>query len=294
MTGPAISFLLPTRGRPAMVERLFRSIAGTTSHPERVEVVLYVDQDDAGSHHLDSETVRVVRIIGPRMSMGSYNTACLARARGDILILANDDMVIRTPGWDDRIAQVDAEFADRIYLAYGRDLFKTRVCTFPILSRRTCELLAEPYPAAYQGAFIDTHLFDLFKRLQKRGFDRIRYLHDVVFEHLHFRTGKAVRDATYLKRGRFQDDPTFIGMAAARSTGARRLLNSLCGEPLPAYRQTECREYAPTGLFSAVAYLSRHVLFDYELPLSWRSYVWCRFIGRYLASHGILKRFILQ
>ena len=289
-----ISFLLPTRGRPALVERLFKSITETTSHIERVEIILYVDEDDTGSHHLDSDAVRVVRIIGPRMSMGCYNIACLARARGNILILANDDMVIRTRGWDDTIVKIDAEFADKIYLAYCNDMFKKRVCTFPILSRRTCELLVEPYPAAYQGAFIDTHLFDLFKRLQKSGFDRISYLHDVVFEHLHFCTGKAVRDTTYIKRGRFEDDPTFIGMADARSAGAKRLLNALRGEPLPAYKQSECREYAPTGLFSAVVYLSRHVLFDAELPLRWRSYVWCRFIGRYLVSHGFLKRFFLQ
>lgn len=294
MTRPSISFLLPTRGRPALVERLFGSMVETTSRLDRVEVVLYVDEDDTGSHHLGGEQVSVTRIIGPRMSMGDYNTACLARARGDILILANDDMVIRTPGWDDRIAQIDAGFADGIYLAYCNDCFKKRVCTFPILSRRTCELLVEPYPAAYQGGFIDTHLFDLFKRLQHAGFDRIRYLDDVVFEHLHFRTGKAVRDATYLRRGRFADDPTFIGMAAVRSAGAKRLLNVLRGEKLPAFRQAEFREYAPTGIFNAVVYLARQVLFDNELPLRWRSYVWCRFIGRYLVSHGFLKRFFLQ
>ena len=294
MTRTSISLLLPTRGRPALVERFFRSIVETTSHPERVEVVLYVDEDDAGSHHLSSEQVAVTRIIGPRMSMGEYNSACLARARGDIIILANDDMVIRTAGWDDRIAQIDAEFADKIYLAYCNDCFKQRVCTFPVLSRSTCEHLVEPYPAAYQGGFIDTHLFDLFKRLQHARFDRIRYLDDVVFEHLHFRTGKAVRDATYRRRGRFADDSTFISMAPVRSAGAKRLLNVLEERPLPAYQQPRCPEYAPTGLFSAVVYLARHMLLDNELPLRWRSFVWCRFIGRYLVSHGFLKRFFLQ
>jgi hypothetical protein len=289
-----ISFLVPTRGRPALVERLFTSLTKMTSRLGRVEVILYVDEDDVESHHLVSEDMAVTRIIGPRMSMGSYNTACLAKARGDIIILANDDMVMRTPGWDDRIAQVAAAFADGIYLAYCNDLFKKNVCTFPIISRRTCELLVEPYPAAYQGAFIDTHLWDLFKRVQHAGFDRIRYLHDVVFEHLHFRTGKAVRDATYLERGRFEDDPTFIGMAPARSAGAKRLLHALRGEPLPEFKRSQRRTYAPAGLFGAVAYLSRHILFDRELPLRWRSFVWCRFVARYLVSHGFLKRFFLQ
>ena len=289
-----ISLLLPTRGRPLLVERLFTSIVDTTSRLDRVEVILYVDEDDAGSLHLDSDQISVTRIVGPRMSMGDYNTACLARARGDIIALANDDMVIRTPGWDERIAAVDAAFADGIYLAYCNDCFKHRVCTFPILSRRTCELLVEPYPAAYQGGFIDTHLFDLFKRVEHAGFDRIRYLHDVVFEHLHFRTGRAERDATYLRRGRFADDATFIGMAPVRSAGAARLARALRGGPLPVYETPACPQYAPAGLFSAAAYLTRHVLFDRELPVRWRSFVWCRFIARYLVSHGLLKRFFLQ
>ena len=64
---PSISFLLPTRGRPTLVERLFRSMVETTSRLDRVEVVLYVDEDDTGSHHLASEQVSVTRIVGPRM-----------------------------------------------------------------------------------------------------------------------------------------------------------------------------------------------------------------------------------
>jgi hypothetical protein len=50
-------------------------------------------------------------------------------------------------------------------------------------------------------------------------------------------------------------------------------LKVLRGEPLPAYQQPQCRDYAPTGVFSAVVYLSRHLLFDNELPLRWRSFV---------------------
>jgi hypothetical protein len=288
-TRPSISLLLPTRGRPALVERLFRSIAETTAHLDRVEVILYVDENDTGSHHLDSKEVRVVRIVGPAMSMGAYNSACLARARGDIIILANDDMVIRTRGWDNRIAEIDADFADGIYLAYGNDLFKKRgLCTFPILSRRTCELLVEPYPAAYRGAFIDVHLFDIFKRLQHAGFERIRYLDDVVFEHLHYRTGKEVFDETYKRRARFEGDPTFIAMAKVRSTGASRLLNALRGEPLPAFEHPECQEYVPPGIPSAVSYFSRQLLFDKDLPLRWRGFLWYWFIGRYLAARGFL------
>ena len=293
MTSPLISLLLPTRGRPMLVERFLRSISETTSQLERIEVILYVDEDDFSSHYLDSEDVNVVRIIGPGMSMGAYNSAFLARARGKIIILANDDMVIQTPGWDSKVVEMDAEFTDKIYLAYSNDLNKGRsLCTFPILSRRTCELLVEPYPIAYQGAFIDVHLFDIFKRVQHAGFDRVRYLEDVIFEHLHYRTGKAVYDETYKGRGRFADDRTFITMVDNRSEGAKRLLSQLLGGVLPAFKRLQCDEYLPYGMLGALNYFFRKFLFDKELPIRWRGFLGYWFIGRYLAAHGYLWPFV--
>lgn len=293
LTSPSISLLLPTRGRPALVERLFKSIAETTAQSERVEIILFVDEDDTGSHHLDSEEISVTRLIGPRTSMGCYNSACYAAARGDIIILINDDMVIGTPGWDNMIAEMDAGFSDKIYLAYGNDLFKKGdLCTFPILSRRTCELLVEPYPMAYRGAFIDYHLFDIFKRLQHAGFGRIRYLEDVVFEHLHYRTGKAPFDETYGKRDRFSDDPTFLALIESRRASAEHLLRILRGEQSPSYTPVEgASEVSPGNLFDAVSYLSRKLLLDRGLPLRWRGYLWVWFIGRYMAAKGLLRPF---
>ena len=262
---------------------------------DQVEVVLYVDEDDTGSHDLDSKDFRVVRIVGPALSMGGYNSACLEKARGDVLILANDDMVIRTPGWDDRIRAMNVEFEDRIYLGYANDLFKeSRFCTFPIMSRRTCELLADPYPVAYRRAFIDVHLFDIFKRFQHAGFDRIRYYDDLVFEHLHYRTGKAPYDETYgyARSGRFSDDPTFIALTAMRSTAAKRLLSVIRNEPIVAVDDAVPQDIVPTGIISAVRLFSRKFLLDGELPYRWRIFLWYWFIGRYLAANGFLRPFV--
>lgn len=255
---------------------------------------MYVDDDDTGSHHLDSENVRVVTIIGPKLSMGGYNSACLAQARGDIIILVNDDMVMRTQRWDEKIIALDASIPDKIYLAYGNDLFKKgNLCTFPILSRRTCELLVEPYPTEYQGAFIDYHLFDIFKRLQHAGFDRIHYLDDVVFEHLHYRTGKAPFDETYGKRGRFADDQAFLSLIESRRQSASYLLRVLHGDSQPEYAPAlSTRQLSPRSLFSAIASFSKDLLMDRGLPLKWRTYLWVWFIGRYMARQGMLRPFV--
>jgi hypothetical protein len=227
--------------------------------------------------------------------MGTYNSSCYNATQGDIIMLVNDDMVIRTPGWDEKIIEFDAKIPDKIYLAYGNDLFKNEsLCTFPILSRRICEFLVEPYPKEYQGAFIDFHLFDIFKRLQHAGFDRIHYMGDVVFEHLHYRSGKAPFDETYARRGRFADDATFLALINSRQKSADRLLKILRGEESQNLYTAEpsAIEKVPETLLKAILAFTQDLLFDRGLPLRWRSYLWVWFIGRYMASRGMLWPFV--
>lgn len=260
-----------------------------------MEIILYIDEDDTDSHHLHSADLRTLAIVGPKLSMGQYNSACLEKAQGDIIILVNDDMVIKTPAWDSEIAALDDSVADKIYLAYANDLFKRKkLCTFPILSRRTCELLIQPYPHEYQGAFIDTHLFDIFKRLQRAGFDRIYYRDDLIFEHLHYRTGKVPFDTTYQKRGRFADDWAFIALIDSRQAAAEELLRNLRGntaktryQPVPAAIPN-----TPKTLFKAFIQCTRDFLFDNRLPWRWRTYLWISFFLRDMAKRGMLWPFV--
>ncbi len=282
---PLISLLLPTRKRPARAQRFLQSVLETARYPEQVEIVLYADDDDPASHALACGGLDVVRIIGPQQSMGAYNSACLARARGDVIMLVNDDAVMRTHGWDEALLQLDAAIPDRIYLAYGDDQFKGRkLCTFPILSRRTCEVLLRPFHPAYRGAFIDYHLMDIFKRLEQSGPKRIFYLPAIVIEHLHYRAGKAAIDETYSARGRFDDDMLFAGLATVRAASLRLLANAIAGDAtapqtLPAFRPMG----RPSSPFHAVWLFARIFLLDRELPKAWRIFLCWWFTARYMA-----------
>jgi len=200
-------------------------------------------------------------------------------------------MLIRTQEWDEKIRSVHGQFSDGIYLSYGKDLFKGgKLCTFPVLSRRTCELLGEPYPVAYRGAFIDYHLFDIFKRLKHVGHDRIRYLEEVVFEYLHYRIGKAAVDETYTKRGRFDADSIFMALIRARQVAAKSLKQALLRNQVTKYKPAQCKEVIPSTPLSALMTYSRRLLFDGELP--WRRRIWLWFCGRYLSANGWLRPFV--
>src|SRR5581483_10847904 len=99
---PLINFsvILPTRERPAQLQRAVASLLATAAHPDRVELVLYIDDDDRISQQVELPGITTVRIVGPRGTMGQMTRACYQAATGTYILLANDDIAFRTAGWD--------------------------------------------------------------------------------------------------------------------------------------------------------------------------------------------------
>jgi hypothetical protein len=278
-----ISLLLPTRNRPALARRFLDSVWDQAADRTRVEVVMCIDEDDTASHSISHPHLALVKVIAPRQSMGALNSTCLARSSGDVVVLSNDDIIVRTAGWDEKIRALHASVPDGVYLAYPNDLFKgRRLCTFPVLSKATCRLLGDPFPAEYQGAFIDYHLLDIFKRLERRmAATRILYMADVIFEHMHYRVKKANFDVTYRARGRFLDDPVFLRLRDERSRAAAQLLAAIEGSgnvaPHAGVSSDMRRAHWLSSLLSAS-------LADGELPLDWRFFLFYWFLGRRVAA----------
>ena len=269
-----ISLLLPTRGRPEVAKRFLDSIAATTEILSAVEVIACVDEDDPGSHALDHSDVIVKRIIVPRQNMGAYNAICLQNSSGHISIAVNDDMVIRTQGWDQRVRAIDAQHEDGIYLAYSNDLFKGKdQATFPILSKQLTDLIETPYPVDYKGAFIDIHLMDIFMRLKAKGKNRLVYSPDLIFEHLHFRTSNGIAfDQTYADRNRFGDDETFVRLSNLRQSQANKMLACIDKQSYedPKLSRVEPNSFSP-NLITAPFALMHQFLLDTNLPFIWRT-----------------------
>jgi hypothetical protein len=283
-----LSLLVPSRGRPHQLRRFLDSAYATADRPDSVETVVFLDGDDAVNYGGIAAPGPVRRITGRADSMGARNTRCLEAARGEILVLANDDVVVRTPGWDRLIRAAAARFADGVYLLYPNDLFKgARLSTFPVLSRRTCALLGDPFPDRYRGSFIDVHLLDVFQRLRRQGFDRVRYLEDVVFEHMHYRLNKSPYDDTYRKRERFGDDVTYYLLEGERQRAAARLLAAIAPEARPANRYGRPPEVSPVARPSLFLFSnSLRTFCNFGLPFGWRFRLSVWFLGR-LAYHRL-------
>lgn len=204
---PTFSFLIPTRGRPDQLERMLTSVRDLTDRLDDVEIVLCMDEDDditriALEERLDVSPYRIRQVlVPPGQTMGALNNACLAASTGRYLMAMNDDVVLRTPGWDSELRSAFDSFEDGVALLHVNDLlFQERLCTFPLVSRVFCDLYGSFCPDSYRRYRIDDHIYDIFNLLALIGYPRIQYFPKVVFEHFNFELGAdGVRDASSYK-----------------------------------------------------------------------------------------------
>ena len=236
---PTFSLIVPTRQRPAQLGRLLDSLAATAARPEALEVVLVIDADDPDSARVAHERLALTRVlVPPGLAMGALNTAAYDASSGDFLMLLNDDVVARTPGWDNRFRACFRRVPDGIALLHANDtLFRDRLCTFPVVSRTFCQLAGGICPYEYLRYRIDDHIEDVFNLLAVLGERRVFYLPDVVFEH---------RNAVALPQGGWVylsdpavlalDAPRFEALFAERKELAVRLREHVAGGATPLAR----------------------------------------------------------
>jgi hypothetical protein len=284
-----ISILCPTRERPAQMARFIKSIEENTFNKDTLELIVYIDEDDTSKYLFSGLGFKLKKIVGKRLSMGEYNTRCLEKAIGNIIVLLNDDVIVKTDCWDRLVRNIHHQYEDGVYLSYGNDLHKGRkISTFPILGRRTCELIAQPFPKEYAGALIDYHIFDVFKRIEKRGYHRIAYLPELIFEHMHFRAGKATADKIYQRRNRYQDDKVFINLSELRRIQAERLVNCIENMPFKT-NKASAYLYKDSSVCESWINLFKKFAINSDLPFRWRIFLFVWLYARVLAGRGYLS-----
>lgn len=210
-----ISLLVPTRNRPAGVERMWTSALATADQPHEAQVCFYVDNDDpAGDQHIwalaadlhnDGLGGDMRIVVGPRIVLSRAWNEAYALADGDILMHASDDIVFRTPGWDSAVATAFDAYPDRIAFVHGRDGYQDeRLGTHGFLHRRWVETVGYFVPPWFVSDYNDLWLSDVADALGRRI-----YLPDILTEHMHPVAGKGELDQTHRERlERHQrDDP---------------------------------------------------------------------------------------
>jgi len=113
-----ISLLCPTRGRPDRAMQFLDSVLSTQNHPN--EIIFGLQSDDP---KLDSypQEIRSRAVIFEPSSTVYYWNQMATMAKGDLLTLIADDVIMRTQGWDTKFAAAADQYLDGMCLITTQD-----------------------------------------------------------------------------------------------------------------------------------------------------------------------------
>jgi hypothetical protein len=192
-----LTILVPTRGRPQNLTRLWQAFLDTCECETRL--VALVDRDDpelrayqAIYRQLEDEPMFRMG-IGPRLRLGPTLNVAAPKwaARSDAVGFMGDDHLPRTAGWDGRYLDELKRLGTG--LVYGNDLIQGEA--LPTQVAMTSDIIlatGHMVPAGALHLWLDNAWLAL-----GRALDAITYLPDVIVEHLHPIAGRAQWDAGY-------------------------------------------------------------------------------------------------
>lgn len=192
-----LTILVPTRGRPANLARLWQGFRDTCEYETRL--VALVDSDDpelsgyqAIYRQLKDEPMFRMG-IGPRLRLGPTLNVAAPKwaARSDAVGFMGDDHLPRTVGWDGRYLTTLKNLGTG--LVYGNDLIQGQA--LPTQVAMTSDIIlatGHMVPVGLVHLYADNAWLALGQALNS-----IVYLPEVTVEHLHPIAGRAQWDAGY-------------------------------------------------------------------------------------------------
>lgn len=188
--------LLPSRGRPASLQRFFEE-----GKPEQPGLVI-IEEDQFCAY----DSVRMPSswqlIVAPGTRIGyvaAANYGFHYRPDEPWYAIAGDDSIGRTPHWDTLLA----EAAVPSKIVWPNDLIAGH-CTQPFIGGDLCRALGWFGYPKLGHLYIDTVWGDIQKRLGTGG-----YMPHIVYEHLHWSVGKSERDTTTRQRKTRGDEQAY-------------------------------------------------------------------------------------
>ena len=174
-----ITILIPTRKRPAYLQRLLESYHASLTNADDSELVFRCDTDDLESvQHLAPYDCPIV--VGPRRegykSLPRFYNEMAAIATGDLLICGNDGMIFQTQGWPRLIIEEANKYPDGIFSIGVSTSLNDDNFAFSIVSRQFVQKL---------GKINDERLLvsDIFLLDVMKHFGRAMKLRTVAFLH---------------------------------------------------------------------------------------------------------------
>lgn len=193
--------IVPSRGRPHFVADLATAFVGTAHDPDtRLWIAVDSDDPDLNQYRVEAAAVASFPRVAVRSVLGGYMsialneaaTAAVGEPGVDAVGFMGDDHRPRTPGWD-RTYLAALEEMGWVGIVYGDDGLQSEALpTQCAMSAEIVRTLGWMCPPTLRHLWIDNFWLDL-----GRGAGCLRYLPDVVIEHMHPYNGKGTMDAGY-------------------------------------------------------------------------------------------------
>lgn len=190
-----MALIVPSRGRPQNIVRLYEALNRTNAD---VELVVGTDQDDPEiERYYDIISNRnISMIVSPdRRRFGPTLNSIAKRYADEYEYLAwcGDDHLPITDGWDKRYREELAKMQAGI--VYGNDLVQgINIPTQMGFTSNIVKALGYAVPEGFIHLFIDNYFLELGKAIEG-----VSYLEDVIVQHLHYCVGNAQQDLTYME-----------------------------------------------------------------------------------------------
>jgi len=226
-----LALLVPSRGRPARLSRLWESVKATAT--ASTTLIAGLDEDDPTRDGYPPGPVYVTE-PGLRYVTAWVNRLAALYADGfAVLGTVGDDNVCETPGWDSAIVAA----LERNPFAFGNDLYPLRapgtLACHIFMRRATYRALG------YFGPPELTHMYVDVAWMAWGVSCGISYLDDVHIRHEHYTTGRAACDETYARSAARTAADLAAWHAYSRREGPGGLnadIARLGGEPFTASR----------------------------------------------------------
>lgn len=185
--------IVPSRGRPRNIQCLADAFDATSA--DRADLLICIDDDDPEHDaYLALDIDDDIGIdSGPRLRLGGTLNKAASTDAGDYFAVGfcGDDHIFRSRAWDERFLDALHDLGSGI--VYGNDLIQgPALPTAVAMTSDIVTTLGWMAPPGLVHLFLDDAWRDLGNAM-----GRLRYLPDVVIEHLHPIAGKAPTDAGY-------------------------------------------------------------------------------------------------
>jgi hypothetical protein len=187
--------VVPSRGRPENAERLAQAFKDTGAE---ADLYIVIDNDDPKwNEYAKSENYKKLpadnKTGGCAKSLNTGAVLLLDITKYplyDYFVFMGDDHIPRTPGWDKAFIQA---LGTNTGIVYGDDLLQG--ANLPTAYGMSRDLVNELRGMTFPGC---VHLFfDNFVKQLGLDLEYLKYLPDVIIEHMHPIAGKAQMDEGY-------------------------------------------------------------------------------------------------